>query len=83
MTNLKSKYPFYLANKPAESGRFIDLIDKYSGAAVAKVGIADAKIIDQGIEAAVKAAPALASMASYERQLILQHCVDLELYQCH
>ncbi len=76
MTKLKKKYPFYLANKPEESGKAIDLIDKYTGQAVAKVEIADAETIGRGIEAAEKAAPAFASMASYERQLVLQHCVD-------
>lgn len=75
MNKIRKKYPFYLANKPKESGSTIDLIDKYSGEMVAKVEIADAKTIDQAIEAAVNAAPAVASMASYERQLVLQHCV--------
>ena len=76
MTKLKNSYPFYVANKPEESGKAIDLIDKYTGKAVAKVEIADAETIGRGIEAAEKAAPAFASMASYERQLVLQHCVD-------
>ena len=59
MTTLQENYPFYLANEPKQSGRTIDLIDKFTGAAVAKIEIADALTIDSAIAAAVQSAPAL------------------------
>ena len=76
MTTLRENYPFYLANEPKQSGKTIDLIDKFTGSAVAKIEIADALTIDGAIAAAVESAPALAAMASYERQNVLQHCVN-------
>ena len=76
MTTLRENYPFYLANEPKQSGKTIDLIDKFTGSAVAKIEIADALTIDGAIAAAVESAPTLAAMASYERQNVLQHCVN-------
>jgi acyl-CoA reductase-like NAD-dependent aldehyde dehydrogenase len=41
-----------------------------------RVALADAKTIDAGIAAAAAAAEPMAKMAAYERQAVLQHCVD-------
>ena len=76
MTTLRENYPFYLANEPKQSGKTIDLIDKFTGSTVSKIEIADALTIDGAIAAAFESAPALAAMASYERQNVLQHCVN-------
>jgi acyl-CoA reductase-like NAD-dependent aldehyde dehydrogenase len=38
--------------------------------------LADASAIDRGIQAAVEAAEPLADMATYERQEVLEHCVN-------
>ena len=75
MSRLKSNYPYYLANVPVFAPRTLPVTDKYSGEVVTQVALADAAAIDQGIAAAVRAAPALAAMAAYERQDVLQHCV--------
>ena len=75
MSRLKSNYPYYLANLPVFAPHTLPVTDKYSGEVVTQVALADAAAIDQGIAAAVRAAPALAAMAAYERQDVLQHCV--------
>ena len=75
MSRLKSNYPYYLANKPVFAPQTLPVTDKYSGEVVTQVALADAAAIDQGIAAAVRAAPAMAAMAAYERQEVLQHCV--------
>ena len=75
MSAIKTRYPYYLANKAVDGERTLPVTDKYSGAVVTQVALADAAAIDRGIAAAVKAAPAMAALAAYERQAILNHCV--------
>ncbi len=76
MTSLKTRYPYYLANEAVDAPRTLTVTDKYTGAAVTEVALADAAAIDAGIAAAVRAAPAMAALAAYERQDILNHCVS-------
>jgi len=75
MSAIKARYPYYLANKAVDAARSLPVTDKYSGAEVTQVALADAAAIDRGIAAAVTAAPAMAKMAAYERQDVLNHCV--------
>ena len=76
MVKLKDIYPLYLANKAEQPNTDLEVTDKYSGKVAFRVAQADAKTIDAGIAAAVEAAEPMARMASYERQAVLQHCVD-------
>lgn len=69
-------YPYYLANKPMSPNADLKVTDKYTGKTAYRVALADADAIDQGIAATVEAAPAMAAMKPYQRQDILQHCVD-------
>ncbi|GAA3920691.1 aldehyde dehydrogenase family protein [Litoribacillus peritrichatus] len=73
---LKNNYPYYLANEAVYANESLDVTDKYSGAIATKVALADEAAIDQAIEAAVKSQEALRVMAPYERQDILNHCVQ-------
>ncbi|HEX6376361.1 MAG TPA: aldehyde dehydrogenase family protein [Allosphingosinicella sp.] len=73
---LKDTYPLYLANEAKQPNADLEVTDKYSGEVAFRVALADAATIDAGIEAAVGAAEPMARMASYERQAVLQHCVD-------
>src|SRR5688572_30675912 len=73
---LQSHYPFYLANKPQSPNQELVIRDKYSGAIATRVALASAVDIDQAIAAAQAAEPAMAALAPYERQAILQHCVS-------
>ncbi|MBZ2189781.1 aldehyde dehydrogenase family protein [Alcanivorax sp. JB21] len=72
---LKDAYPYYLANEPIYANKDLAVTDKYSGEIATHVALADRKAIDQGIAGTVKAAAAMAAMAPYERQAVLDHCV--------
>jgi acyl-CoA reductase-like NAD-dependent aldehyde dehydrogenase len=73
---MKTKYPFYLANRPEFSSQELPVTDKYTGKVVSHVSLADEKAIDRAIAKAVEAQAALQKMSSYERQEILYFCVD-------
>ena len=73
---LKSTYPLYLANEAKQPNADLEVTDKYSGKVAFRVALADAATIDAGIAAAAAAAEPMARMASFERQAVLQHCVD-------
>jgi acyl-CoA reductase-like NAD-dependent aldehyde dehydrogenase len=73
---LKETYPLYLANEAQQPNTDLAVTDKYTGAVATRVALADAATIDAGIAAAVEAAEPMRRMASYERQAVLQHCVD-------
>ena len=71
-----SEFPYYLANKAVAANTDLEVTDKYTGETAYRVALADAKTIDKAIAATVEAAPAMAQMKPYERQKILEHCVD-------
>ena len=72
---LKNSYPYYLANEAVFANQDLDVTDKYSGEVATRVAMADAATIDKAIDAADKAAGAMAKLAPYERQAILYRCV--------
>ena len=76
MAALKDAYPLYLANEAQTPNLDLEVTDKYTGKVATRVALADAKMIDAGIAATVEAAEPMARMASYERQAVLQHCVN-------
>lgn len=73
---LKDTYPLYLNNKAEQPNTDLEVTDKFTGEVAFRCAQADAKTIDAGIRGAVEAAEPMARMASYERQAVLQHCVD-------
>jgi acyl-CoA reductase-like NAD-dependent aldehyde dehydrogenase len=76
MTQLKAVYPLYLNNKAQQPNTDLEVTDKFTGKVAFRVAQADAATIDAGIAGAVRAAEPMARMAAYERQAVLQHCVD-------
>jgi acyl-CoA reductase-like NAD-dependent aldehyde dehydrogenase len=76
MAALKDAYPLYLANEAVTPNLDLEVTDKYTGKVATRVALADARMIDAGIAATVEAAEPMARMASYERQAVLQHCVN-------
>ena len=72
---LKESYPYYLASEPHYANTDLDVTNKYTGEVATKVAIADADTIDKAIAAAEEAQPAMAAMAPFERQAVLEHCV--------
>ncbi len=73
---VRESYPYYLANRPEAPNRELEVVDKYSGEVATRVALADEAAIDRAIGLAVKAAEPLAAMAAYERQAVLEHCVQ-------
>lgn len=72
---LKESYPYYLASEPHYANTDLDVTNKYTGEVATKVAMADADTIDKAIAAAEEAQPAMAAMAPFERQALLEHCV--------
>jgi acyl-CoA reductase-like NAD-dependent aldehyde dehydrogenase len=73
---MRKTYPYYLANKPEQPNTDLVVTDKYSGAIATRVALADAAAIDRAIAKAVEAAAPLRRMAPFERQAVLNHCVE-------
>jgi len=73
---LRESYPYYLANRPEAPNRDLEVVDKFTGEVATRVAMADEAAIDRAIGAAVDAARPMAEMAAYERQAVLQHCVQ-------
>lgn len=76
MTKLKDVYPLYLNNKAQQPNTDLEVTDKFTGKVAFRVAQADKATIEEGIAGAVRAAEPMAKMAAYERQAVLQHCVD-------
>jgi acyl-CoA reductase-like NAD-dependent aldehyde dehydrogenase len=76
MIRLKDVYPLYLANEARQPNADLEVTDKYSGEIAFRCALADAATIDAGIAAAAGAARPMARMAAFERQGVLQHCVE-------
>lgn len=76
MAQLKDTYPLYLNNEAQQPNADLEVTDKFTGKVAFRVAQADAATVDAGIAGAVAAAGPMARMASYERQAVLQHCVD-------
>ncbi len=76
MTKLKDVYPLYLNNEAVQPNTDLEVTDKYTNEVAFRTALATPDVIDEAIAGAVAAAEPMAAMASYERQNVLQHCVD-------
>lgn len=73
---LKETYPFYLANRPESPNSDLEVKDKYTGEVATRVAMASPGDIDRAIAKAVEATPPMREMPPYERQNVLNHCVE-------
>lgn len=73
---LAETYPYYLANKAVAANTDLEVTDKFSGKVATRVALADAKAIDAAIAAAVQAQEPLRRFAPYQRQAVLEHCIQ-------
>ncbi|PNK61534.1 aldehyde dehydrogenase family protein [Psychrobacter sp. FDAARGOS_221] len=74
---MQNFYPLYLANKAHEGADdALEVINKYSQDVVAEVARADSDLLEQAIDAGVKAIPAMKALKPFEKQRILLQCVD-------
>ena len=76
MPTLKDTYPLYLNNKAQQPNTDLAVTDKFTGEVAFRTALASPEIIDEAIAGAVRAAEPMARLASYERQAVLQHCVE-------
>ncbi|MCP3140959.1 aldehyde dehydrogenase family protein [Pyxidicoccus xibeiensis] len=72
---LAERYPYYLANRARQPNAELAVTNKYSGEVVARVAVADAAAVEEGIAAATRAAGPMRRMPPYARQAVLEHCV--------
>ncbi len=79
---LRDKYPYYLANKPAQPNTDLVVANKYTGEPACRVALADPKAIDTAIDAAVKAFEHTRKMPGYKRQEVLSHVVQRVAERC-
>ena len=73
---IKKQWPYFLANEPQSPNFDLEVTDKYSGEVAANVAMADPATIDTAIAATVEATEPMAKMPAYERQAVLNRCVD-------
>lgn len=73
--NLKTKYPYFVGNKPEQGKTFLPVLDKYSNKQICEVAIADANTIQKAISAACSAIPKLKHFSHYERKEVIRHCI--------
>jgi acyl-CoA reductase-like NAD-dependent aldehyde dehydrogenase len=76
MPTLKDTYPLYLNNKAEHPNTDLAVTDKFTGEVAFRTALASPEIIDEAIAGAVRAKEPMAQLASYERQAVLQHCVE-------
>ena len=80
--------PLFLAGRATTTPHTLEVLNKYDGSPVARVCRAGPEELDQAIQAACAAAPAMAALATHRRRAILEHCVARltedaqELAQC-
>ncbi len=73
---LKSTYPLYLNNRAAQPNSDLAVTDKFTGKVAFRTALATPDVIDEAIAGTVRAAEPMARMAAYERQAVLDHCVQ-------
>jgi acyl-CoA reductase-like NAD-dependent aldehyde dehydrogenase len=72
---LKTRYPYYLANRPVAANADLPVTDKYTGEVATRVALADDRAVDEAIARAAQAAGPMRALAAFERQEVLAHCV--------
>jgi acyl-CoA reductase-like NAD-dependent aldehyde dehydrogenase len=73
---LKDVYPYYLANECKQPNVDLPVKDKFTGEVATRAALADTEAIELGITAAVDAAEPMRRLKAYERQAVLDHCVQ-------
>jgi acyl-CoA reductase-like NAD-dependent aldehyde dehydrogenase len=73
---LRESYPYYLAGQPTMPNTDLEVFDKYSGEVATRVAMADASAIDAAIATADEATEPMREMRAYQRQAVLDHCVE-------
>lgn len=72
---LAESYPLYVANRPQKPNLDLEVTDKATGEVATRVPLADARLIEEAIDAAARARAPMARLPAYERRAVLEHCV--------
>jgi acyl-CoA reductase-like NAD-dependent aldehyde dehydrogenase len=73
---MRSEWPLFIANEAAQPNSDLAVLDKYSGQVFARCAQAGPDLIGKAIDAAERAAEPMRKLPAYERQAILNHCVE-------
>ncbi|UPG87099.1 aldehyde dehydrogenase family protein [Luteibacter aegosomatis] len=73
---LRKSYPYYLANAAVKGKAKLDVTDKYTGEVATRVALPDASALERAIDAAYRAAVPMRRFRPYQRQAVLEHCVE-------
>lgn len=73
---LRDQYPFYLGGKALQPNTDLVVTNKYTGKPATRVALADEAVIDDAIDRAVQAAPAMRKLPAYKRAEVLHHAVN-------
>ena len=73
---MQKHYPYYLANKAMQPNSDLEVLNKYTGRVATRVAMPDAKAIEKAIAAAVKAEAPMREFKPWQRQAVLNHCVE-------
>jgi acyl-CoA reductase-like NAD-dependent aldehyde dehydrogenase len=76
MFKLNDTYPLYLNNQTVQPNTDLKVTDKYTGEVAFRTALATPDVIDEAIAGAVRAAGPMARLASFEKQGVLNHCVQ-------
>ena len=71
MTQQIIEFPLYVANKAVKTTQWLEVQNKYSGEVYEKVALADDKVLEKAIGAAVKAEKDMAALKPYKKKKIL------------
>lgn len=73
---LQPFYPYYVASIPEAPNHDLPVVDKYTGEIASRVALASPDAIQRAIAAAHAACEPMRRLPAYERQAILNHCVQ-------
>ncbi|MEM6748979.1 MAG: aldehyde dehydrogenase family protein [Planctomycetota bacterium] len=73
---MRKTWPLYLEGRAVETGRWLDVADKYTGKTACRVSLAGREELDRAIAGAVAAAPAMAALPAYARRDVLLYAAD-------
>ncbi len=71
---LKPAYPYYLGNRPEFPNGDLEVFDKFTGEIATRVAQADSSALERAIGMAASAAASMRSLATHQRQAVLNHC---------
>ncbi len=73
---LREQYPYYVAGEPRQPNRDLAVQNKYSNEVATRVALADRPAIDEAVQRAVEAAPAMRRLPTYKRAEVLHYAVQ-------